>query len=391
MAATAGRLDSREPGTPESGGAASTTGFDLPADHTPRRAVAHPPMSERAAAIVGVGLAGENHLRALSALGVTVAGVLASRQERAEAMAARFRTRAYADLDELLADPAGPIVHVCTPPTSHRAIVEAALAAGRDVLCEKPLAHTSTDANALARLAGTHARWARVAFNRRFDTGVQALREAVAAGELGEPVNVWGSYQQQWNAEPSSFDWRFDPSVIGPSRVVSEIGSHWLDLAVHVLGVRLRRVTAMLSMPRGEREVDPSVAQGPARFVPVNEDAFAALLAFEGGVQGSVFATQLAYGAWDDIVVRVDGTKRSGWWDSRTQNQVSFSDKRRGTVTLGIDSPGRSIEAMLEEAYGLRDTSVAATFEQASHVNAAIDAILASGRGGSRDVEVAAA
>lgn len=345
--------------------------------------------AHRAAAVIGVGLAGQNHLRALTSLGIPIAGVLSSRPESTAAAAARWHTHGYQDLDEILADEQDILIHVCTPPTSHGAYVRTILEAGRGVVCEKPLAPTYAEARDLSDRAANEHAFARVAFNRRFDSGVQALREAVSAGELGEPVNIWGSYRQQWNAEPSTFDWRFDPDVVGPSRVVSEIGSHWLDLANHVLGARLHRVTASITDPRGPREFLGGAGTGPRRITPPNDDAFAALLEYGTGTTGSVYATQLSYGAWDDITLRIDGTKRSGWWDSRTQNQVTFSDKARGTVVHGLDSPGRSIEAMTEELYGQAGTAIAATFEEASHVNAAMDAILTSAREGAGWVEIA--
>src|ERR1035441_5986659 len=62
-------------------------------------------------------------------------------------------------------------------------------------------------------------------FNRRMDSGVQLLRDAIGSGTIGQPVTVFGSYRQQWNASPSSRDWRFDPAQVGPSRVITEIGS----------------------------------------------------------------------------------------------------------------------------------------------------------------------
>ncbi|CAN5777169.1 Gfo/Idh/MocA family oxidoreductase [soil metagenome] len=336
-------------------------------------------MSELRSAVIGVGLAGENHLRALTALGLLVTGVLASRPGRTAEAAARWRVRGYADLSDLLADPEVTLVHVCTPPSSHRALVEAVLEAGRAVLCEKPLGMTHAEALALARKAERSGQPAWVGFNRRFDEGVQALREAVAAGELGEPLDVWGSYSQQWNAEPSSFDWRFDPAVVGRTRVVGDIGAHWLDLATHVTGRRLRRVCAMLTHPRGARVFQPGGGYGAQRMVPTNEDAFASLLELEGDVTGVVHATQLAYGSWDDIALRVDGSRRSGWWDSRHPNQVSFADKERGVVVMGLDSPGRSFEAMLGEIHAQTESAIAATFEEARHINAAIDAVLDSG------------
>lgn len=339
------------------------------------------------AAVIGVGLAGDNHLRALTALGVPIAGVLSARPERTIAAAERWRTRAYRDLDEVLADPGATVVHICVPPAGHRPLVMAAADGGKDVLCEKPLALDSVEAREMAARAADTNILARVGFNRRFDAGLQHLRSLAGGGELGEPINVWGSYQQAWNAEPSSWDWRFDPSMIGSTRVVGDVGAHLLDLVSHVLGQPLRRLSALLTLPRGEREFRPADAQ-PHRAVPSNEDGFAALVEYGAGVSGSLYGTQLAHGSWDDIVLRIDGSKRSAWWDSRHPNQATIAHKLEGVRTIGLDSPGRSFEALMAEIYGLAETRIAATFQDGLQNSESIDAVLRSGREAGRWIEV---
>lgn len=346
-------------------------------------------MTSRTAAVVGVGLAGENHLRALTALGISIVGVLASRPERADEAARKWRTRAYQSLAEAVADDA--TIHVCVPPRWHAEVVDAALAAGRPVICEKPLATSLEEASRLelrSRDAGVNAH---IGFNRRFDAGVQSLRSMLTAGELGEPINIWGSYQQQWNAEPSSFDWRFDPQVVGRSRVVADIGAHWLDLAFHVLGSPLARVASIVTRPSAMR--DFSLGDGRLeRMVPTNEDSFASLVEYRNGTTGSVVGTQLAHGTWDDIQLRIDGSRRSAWWDSRHPNQVSVAQKTEGLRVIDPDSPSRSFEAMMEELYGLASTSIVATFADGVHNAASIDAILDSADVGAwRDVKSAVA
>lgn len=332
------------------------------------------------AAIVGVGLAGSTHLAALTAVGVPVAGVLSATPERARTAAARWRVAAYDNLDELLADPAVDAVHVCVPTAEHRSVVEAAVDAEKAVLCEKPLALDASEAALLARRAGTSGVLARVGFNHRFDAGIQLLRRLVGDGELGRLINVWGRYEQAFNAAPSSLDWRFDTAAIGATRVVSELGSHWFDLVHHVTGSRLVRVSPLLSDRLGPRQV--AVADGaPERLVtPPNEDAFAALLEYDNGVTGSVYATELAHGTWDDIEVRLDGSRASARWSSQRPNQVTVANKRDGDRVLGSPSPAPSFDALMAEFHGLTDTAIAATFEEGLDNCAAIDAVAAGGR-----------
>jgi predicted dehydrogenase len=326
------------------------------------------------AAIVGAGLAGTSHYLALRTVGIPVVGVLSARPERTAEVAAAWRVRAYANLAEVVEDTAVTRVHVCVPIAVHRPVAAAAAAAGKAVACEKPLALGVPDGVELVHAVRDAGVEAHLCFNRRFDRGVQLLRAFLADGDLGEPLMVSGSYQQAFNASPSSFDWRFDPAQIGRSRVVSELGSHWFDLAEHVLRRPLRRLHAVLTFA-GERALETGETHAPS-----SEDAFTALLEFEGGVAGSFFATQLAHGAWDDILLRIDGSLRSAWWYSRRPNEATIAHKREGIRTVGDGSDSRSFSAMIAEVYGggAAGGPICATLDDGVRNCAALDTVLAS-------------
>jgi hypothetical protein len=94
---------------------------------------------------------------------------------------------------------------------------------------------------------------------------------------------------------------------------------------------------------------------------------------------GQVLATQLAHGSWDDILVRIDGTRQSGWWDSRTPNQVHLANKKTGHRILGLGSETTSIQASIAEVYrGANTPRISATFDEGVRNCASIDAILRS-------------
>jgi predicted dehydrogenase len=217
---------------------------------------------------------------------------------------------------------------------------------------------------------------AHLTFNRRMDAGVQLLKSAIGNGTIGRPVTVFGSYRQQWNASPSSRDWRFDPAQVGPSRVVTEIGSHWLDLAEFVLGRPLLAVHAFVTS-MGARAFDTGTERG--EFTPVNEDVFSAQLRFEDGVVGHVYGTELAHGIFDDIELQVDGTLRSATWSSSTPNQLVIAHKLEGTRIEGDPSPTASISACIAAIYGGRAEALGvATFAEGARNAAAMDAIRSS-------------
>src|ERR1700733_4778736 len=105
-------------------------------------------------AIVGAGMMGAVHSRASQLAGATLKGIAASSPQSAKAAAAHLAhlgmERAYSNADEAIPDPAGGVIHICTPNSTHYPIAMSALAAAKHVVCEKPLATSLSDARALA-------------------------------------------------------------------------------------------------------------------------------------------------------------------------------------------------------------------------------------------------
>ena len=225
-----------------------------------------PPSSSRPlrAGVVGTGFIGVVHVDALRRNGVEVAGVVGSSRERA---AAKAIAPAYADFDALLADRDVDAVHLTTPNDLHYAQAKQALAAGKHVVCEKPLAMTSEQSAELVELAERSGLVHCTNFNVRFYPVVQEARERVVAGELGDVWNVHGGYLQDWLATPEDWNWRLEPERGGDLRAVGDIGSHWMDLAQFVTGARIAEVFADLATtipvrrrPVGEVETFSSAA-----------------------------------------------------------------------------------------------------------------------------------
>jgi len=307
--------------------------------------------------LIGSGFIASRHVAALQQMGIRPVAVWSPTAAHAAAAAGRWRCQAPPRLEDALA--LGTHVHVCSPPVQHEEVVLRACRHRPTILCEKPLAPTLDAARRMEAVTTASATTAHLLFNLRFAEGVRLLRRAVADGTLGAVVSVFGSYRQQWNAAPSSRDWRFDPARVGPSRVITEIGSHLVDLTEFVLGRSIDAVHA-LTAAMGER---PFVAGGEAGSVsPPNEDIFS--LQFRAGeVVGHLYGTELAHGSYDDIVFHLDGSLRSAVWRSRDPGQVSVRSKTEGRRTYGqigpVDSVGACIGAVYARSPALAD---AATF-----------------------------
>jgi predicted dehydrogenase len=189
------------------------------------------------AAVIGTGFIGTVHVEALRRIGVQVRGVLGSTPERGAARADTLGVpRAYASLDELLADPTVQVVHVTSPNDLHVSQTKAILAAGRHVVCEKPLAMTAAGSAELVDLAAATGLVNATNFNIRYYPLNQQARETVASGTLGDVRLVTGHYFQDWLLLESDWNWRLQPDRGGALRAVGDIGSHWLDLMTFVTG-----------------------------------------------------------------------------------------------------------------------------------------------------------
>jgi predicted dehydrogenase len=197
--------------------------------------------SDIGAAVIGSGFIGTIHIEALRRIGVNVVGLL-------EASPALGATRAeqmgiptsYATLDDLLGDDRVRMVHVTSPNNLHYSQAKQILAAGRNIVCEKPLALTSAQSAELVELAASSGLVNAVNFNIRFYPINQHVAQLIREGGLGDVKLVTGRYFQDWLLYDTDWNWRLEPEYGGALRAVADIGSHWLDLTSFVTGLRVR-------------------------------------------------------------------------------------------------------------------------------------------------------
>ena len=309
--------------------------------------------SEIGAAVIGSGFIGTVHIEALRRLGVPVQGVLGSSAERAASRAEQLGLpRGYASLGELLADDRVEVVHVTSPNHLHHAQVCEILAAGRHVVCEKPLALTSEQSGELVRLAAETGRVNAVNFNIRFYPLNQHAREIVADGALGEVRLVTGRYFQDWLLLETDWNWRLEPDRGGQLRAVGDIGSHWLDLLTFITGQRIVSVMADLAtfipmrrQPAGRVETFSTerAAETVEREIET-EDTATILLRFENGARGSVAISQLSPGRKNSLQYEVDGAEAAASWDSEQPDQMWIGHRERPNEIL-IRNPALMGEA----------------------------------------------
>jgi predicted dehydrogenase len=299
--------------------------------------------SEIGAAVIGSGFIGTVHVEALRRIGVRVTGVLGSSPERSDESAAALDVpRGYASLEELLADAAVHVVHVTSPNQLHHPQVLAILAAGRHVICEKPLSMTSAESAELVAAARKSGLVNAVNFNLRFYPLNQHVSELVRGEGIGAVRLVTGRYFQDWLLYDTDWNWRLEKSQGGALRAVGDIGSHWLDLTSFMTGLRVESVLADLTtfIPVRRKPAGSVLTFSTERAtetIPVEidtEDVALILVRYVGGGRGSVAVSQLSPGRKNSLAYEIDGAESAVAWDSEQPEQLWLGHRDRPNEIL---------------------------------------------------------
>ncbi|MCX6573875.1 MAG: Gfo/Idh/MocA family oxidoreductase [Candidatus Aminicenantes bacterium] len=219
---------------------------------------------------------------------------------------------------------------IVTPNSTHYPAAKLALEHGFSVVCEKPLATSSTAAAELACLVRETGLLFCVTYAYSGYPVVKHLRDLIAAGEIGEIRFVNGEYPQEWLAAKledtgqKQAAWRTDPKLAGGSNCVGDIGSHIEFMAAYMTGLEMESLCARLDR------------FGPGR--PLDDNA-TVLVNFKGGARGVYWSSQIAAGHDNALRLRIYGTKGAVEWFQETPNtaRVSFLDRPTGMISRGRD------------------------------------------------------
>jgi predicted dehydrogenase len=243
---------------------------------------------------------------------------------------------AVTDWRALLDRPDIDLIDICTPGYTHAEIAIAALAAGKHVLCEKPLANTVAEAEAMSAAAAT-ARAAGIramcGYNYRRVPAVMLLANLVAAGRLGTIRHVRAVYLQDWVADPQfPLVWRLQRDLAG-SGALGDIGAHIIDLTQFVTGQQITGVSAITETFVRQRPLPAqstglsAVGGNGSSTGPVTVDDAAVFVArLSGGALATYEASRFATGRKNMLRVEVNGSLGSAVFDLERLNELEFYD-----------------------------------------------------------------
>jgi len=266
---------------------------------------------------------------------VEMAVIVGRDPERTEAAARQLGWQeASTDWRAVVERPDIDIVDICTPGDSHEEIAVAALAAGKHVLCEKPLANTVPEAErmaAAARAAAAHGVVAMCGFSYRRTPAVALMHQIAAEGRLGEIRHVRAQYLQDWISDPEApLTWRLDKEKAG-SGALGDIGAHVIDSTQWITSSLITAVSAQLRTFVTERPVlGDSVglggrgAAGGARGPVTVDDAAAWTADFDNGALGVFEATRMALGRKNANRIEINGSTGSVAFDFERMNEIEL-------------------------------------------------------------------
>ena len=300
-------------------------------------------------ALIGYAFMGRAHSNAYRQVGPVMSPrivprmkVLCGRDAGAVRKAARQLgwEEAATDWREVVRRPDIDVVDVSTPGDSHAAIAIAAARAGKVVFCEKPLANTVREAEAMLAAVRKAGVVHMICHNYRRAPAVWLARQMIEAGELGDLYHYRGTYLQDWIVDPQlPLLWRFQKKRAG-SGALGDIASHSVDLARFLVG-EIAEVCGDLETFIKQR---PLVENPRKKGRVTVDDAAAALVRFASGTLGTIEGTRLAPGRKNYNRFEVNGSKGSLAFDLERMNELevyktSDPPSQRGFRTILVTEP----------------------------------------------------
>jgi predicted dehydrogenase len=383
-------------------------------------------------AVIGAGMAGRAHAAAYRSATtvydtdlpeVRLVAIADVNTEFATDAAERFGYQRAESSWEAIATAADiDAVSVVVANPLHREIVEGLLAAGKHVLCEKPLAPTVEDAKAMVAAATASPQQAAVGFTFRRSPAINAIREQLERGSIGRPLHFDGHYWCDYGSDPGGpMSWRY--KGVAGSGALADVGSHLLDVAELVCGpvdaVRgavLATFVTERALPLGAAVGHAAVAVGDVREPVENEDLVTFTATFASGATAALSASRVAYGLPNALGFELFAESGAATFDLARPGEFGFIDGTSPGATRGyrqvlvgpehpyiakglpMDFPGVNYgqndlftfqaRAFLEQVAGLDRLPPCPSLEQGLHNLRLLDAVVASAEAGGAEVAI---
>ena len=365
--------------------------------------------------LIGIGYIGCAHVTAIRRCGNAVLYAVADTnrgllEKKKEELGLE---RIYDNVEALIEDPEVDVIHNCTPNHLHLELNKKIIRAGKHIFSEKPVAASAEESAELLDVLKEYPDTvAGVNHNYRMNVMVQDMKHRVAAGEIGTPRLVYGSYLLDWLLYDTDYDWRLEKKYAGASRAVADSGTHWMDTAQTVVGSKITEVFASLetALPVRKRPVKNPETQALTyeEYEIDTEDYGAVFARFASGAFGLFHVSQISPGKKCHLDLTVDGASASLYWNQEEADRLWVGHREKGNEYIFRDPKMLPAEALpytympaghpegwndavynnihafysyiLDGKKRAHDTPDFATFEECHYLNRLTEAILKSSR-----------
>ncbi len=309
------------------------------------------------------------------------------------------------------------IVDIVTPGHSHHEIAIAALKAGKHVRCEKPLANSGEDAEAMAEAARESSAKAMLGFTYRRVPALTRARDLIAEGKVGNVQQVRAAYRQDWLVDPEApLSWRLQKDLAGHG-ALGDIGAHAIDLVQFLTGLSVTKVSGIIDTIVKERPVETErvgiAGKGGDEKAPVTVDDVAIFTGrLENGALAAFEATRFATGRKNELSVEISGDKGAIAFNLESLNELHVYDLTadelgQGFTRVLVTEPGHPyLEGWWPTGHMLgyehafshqvkdfvdaiaNDTTPTPTFDDGVQVQRVLDAVEVSSDDDSRWVQI---
>jgi predicted dehydrogenase len=223
------------------------------------------------------------------------------------------------DWKALIADPYINVVSITTPNTFHKEMTLAAIAAGKHVHCEKPLAPTLPDSEEMVKAAEAKGVVTQVGYNYIKNPLLKLAREMVESGELGEIYNFRGQHAEDYMSNPENpYTWRLDP--VGGPGVIADLGSHIIGMARFLLGPIMEVMGDVETVVKSR----PSGPDAKERTSVKVDDIARLMVRFSRGCGGMIEANWVATGRKMHLGFEIHGSKGGIHWNAERMNELHY-------------------------------------------------------------------
>ncbi len=321
-------------------------------------------MEKIKAGFVGAGFIGPIHMENVRRLGFPqVYAVAEIDQAAADAAASKLGIpKAYGRWQDLVNDPEVDVIHISCANKLHFPISRACLELGKPVICDKPLTLDLKEAKELVDLAKKNNVINAVTFNMAFYPMVREAKERIAKDDLGKINLVYGRYMQDWLVKDTDYNWRVEARYQGKSRVLADIGSHWIHMVQMVLGKKIVSVygdTSIFIPVRKKPFVPYLTAQEkdlkPGEYEDINvdtEDHATVMFKFEDNIKGVLMASQVCPGRKQRIEWEIIGLEKSMAWNGEDPDKLWIGHRSKPNEIFMKDA-----NLMQEDAKGFANSS----------------------------------